>query len=231
NLTTKSGTNQFHGSIFEFLRNEALNARNLFQPKTAANLNKPVFRRNQFGFVVGGPIVKDKTFFFADYQGTRQVIGRTRISTVPTLAQRGGDFSANLGLPLFRTAAGVITTVPTGNTPVNVIDTNGNSIQARVGQIFRPSDKRAYAGNLIPIGTFDPIAAELLKRYPNPTSAGAANNFTRIGTENTGQDQFDARLDHRFSPTDQIYGRYSFAKDLTSPVTPLPDGSGNITSG
>src|SRR5262245_25148051 len=230
NLTTKSGTNDFHGSAFAFLRNEALNARNLFAPATAANPKKPVFRRNQFGFVVGGPVIKDKTFFFGDYQGTRQQIARVRTSTVPTLAQRQGNFSSSLGALLFLQPNGSISTTVTAN-PVNVIDTNGNTIQARVGQIFRPSDHRAYAGNLIPINTFDPIAAELLKRYPNPTSAGAANNFTRIGTENTDQDQFDARIDHRFSPRDQIYGRYSFAKDLTAPVTPLPDGSGNITSG
>ena len=78
NLTTKSGSNDFHGSAFEFFRNEKLNARNLFAPATAANPNKPVYRRNQFGGVVGGPIIKDKTFFFADYQGTRQLIGRPR---------------------------------------------------------------------------------------------------------------------------------------------------------
>ena len=230
NLTTKSGTNDFHGSAFEFLRNEALNARNLFAPATAANAKKPVFRRNQFGFVLGGPVIKDKTFFFGDYQGTRQQIARVRISTVPTLAQRSGNFASSLGALLFLQPNGSISTTVTAN-PVNVVDTNGNTIQARVGQIFRPSDHRAYAGNLIPVNTFDPIAAELLNRYPNPTSAGAANNFTRIGTENTGQDQFDGRIDHRFSQRDQIYGRYSFAKDLTSPVTPLPDGSGNITSG
>ncbi|HEY4424466.1 MAG TPA: carboxypeptidase regulatory-like domain-containing protein, partial [Pyrinomonadaceae bacterium] len=230
NLTTKSGTNDFHGSAFEFLRNKALNARNLFAPATAANPKKPVFRRNQFGFVLGGPVIKDKTFFFGDYQRTRQQIARVRISTVPTLAQRSGNFSSSLGALLFLQSNGSISTTVTAN-PVNVVDTNGNTIQARVGQIFRPLDHRAYAGNLIPVNTFDPIAAELLKRYPNPTGAGAANNFTRIGTENTDQDQFDGRLDHRFSPRDQIYGRYSLAKDLTSPVTPLPDGSGNITSG
>src|SRR5262249_51816752 len=85
NLTTKTGTNDFHVSAFEFLRNEALNARNLFAPATAANPKKPVFRRNQFGFVAGGPIIRDKTFFFGDYQSTRQLIARVRISTVPTL--------------------------------------------------------------------------------------------------------------------------------------------------
>ncbi len=76
NLTTKSGGNELHGTAFEFLRNEALNARNLFAS------GKPRFRRNQFGFVLGGPIVRDRTFFFGDYQGSRQSIGRVRISTV-----------------------------------------------------------------------------------------------------------------------------------------------------
>jgi Carboxypeptidase regulatory-like domain/TonB dependent receptor len=230
NLTTKSGTNNFHGSAFEFLRNEKLNARNLFAPATAANPNKPVFRRNQFGFVLGGPIVNNRTFFFTDYQGTRQLIARVRISTVPTLAQRQGDFSSNLGAPLFFQANGSIGTAATAN-PVNVVDTNGNTIQARAGQIFRPSDHRAYAGNMIPTNTFDPVSTLLLQRYPSPTSAGAANNFTHAGNESDDQDQFDVRLDHRFSSSDQIFGRFSYAKDVTAPVTPLPDGSGNIATG
>lgn len=83
NVSTKSGTNKFRGSLFYFLRNEALNARNLFTPRTTANPGKPVFRRNQYGFVFGGPIVHDRTFFFGDFQGTRQLIGRSVISTVP----------------------------------------------------------------------------------------------------------------------------------------------------
>ncbi|HKS10166.1 MAG TPA: hypothetical protein VJS13_11505, partial [Pyrinomonadaceae bacterium] len=115
--------------------------------------------------------------------------------------------------------------------PVNTVDTNGATIQGRVGQIFRPSDHRAYAGNLIPAGSFDAVSALLLQRYPSPTSAGAANNFTRVGNESDDQDQFDVRLDHRFSTRDQIFGRFSYAKDITAPVTPLPDGSGNITTG
>ncbi|HKG98285.1 MAG TPA: TonB-dependent receptor, partial [Pyrinomonadaceae bacterium] len=230
NLTMKSGTNNLHGSVFEFVRNEALNARNLFAPATAANPNKAVFRRNQFGFVIGAPIIKDNTFFFGDYQGTRQLIGRARISTVPTAAQRQGNFSANLGGLLFLQPNSSISTTVTAN-PVNVTDTNGNTIQARVGQIFRPSDHRAYAGNIIPTNTFDPVAASLLQRYPFPTSSGTANNFTLAGNEPSNQDQFDVRLDHRFSSNDQLFGRFSYAKDVTAPVTPLPDGSGNLTSG
>jgi hypothetical protein len=230
NLTTKSGTNELHGSAFEFFRNEALNARNLFAPATAANPNKSVFRRNQFGFVVGGPIFKDKTFFFGDYQGTRQLLARVRISTVPTLAQRSGNFSSSLGALLYRQPNGTISTTVSAN-PVNVTNTNGVMIQARVGQIFRPSDHLAYAGNIIPIGSFDPVAASLLQRYPLPTSPGSANNFTRIGNEPDDQDQFDVRLDHSFSPNDQAFGRVSYAKGFTSPITPLPDGSGSITAG
>ena len=230
NLTTKSGTNDFHGTAFEFLRNEALNARNLFAPATAANRKKPVFRRNQFGGVVGGPIIRDKTFFFGDYQGTRQLIGRVRISTVPTLAQREGNFASSLGALLYFQSNGSISATVTAN-PVMVIDTNGNSIQAQAGQIFRPSDRRAYVNNQIPTNTFDSVAAGLLQRYPFPTSSGAANNFTRVGNESDGQDQSDVRIDHRYSERNQIYGRFSYFKDLTAPVTPLPEGGGNITTG
>ncbi len=231
NLTTKSGTNNFHGSLFEFFRHESLNARNLFAPRTAANPDKPVFRRNQFGGVAGGPIVPDRTFFFADYQGTRQRIGRVRTSTVPTRTQRSGDFSASLGAPLYLTSIGTVTTTAIGNSPITITDTNGNSLPARNGQIFRPSDKRAFADNVIPQVEFDPLAKQLLTRYPLPTSSGAANNFTRVANESQDQNQYDGRIDHRFNERHQLFGRYSFARDTSDPVTPLPAGSGNLTGG
>lgn len=231
NLTTKSGSNDFHGSAFEFFRNEVLNARNLFAPATAANPNKPVYRRNQFGGVVGGPIVKGKTFFFADYQGARQLVARPRISTVPTLANRSGNFASNLGAPLFLTPGGTVTTTAAGNTPIMVLDTTGAAIQARQNQIFRPSDKRAYAGNIIPTAAFDSTAGLLLARFPLPTSAGAANNFTLIGNETQNEDQFDVRIDHNFTDKACVYSRYSHDKLFSDPVAPLPDGSGTIANG
>jgi hypothetical protein len=101
NLTTKSGTNAFHGSVFQFLRNEGLNARNYFQK---SNPVKPDYRRSQYGGMAGGPVVKDRTFFFADYQGQRQSIGRTVTSNVPTLAERSGVFRQNIFDP--RTTVG-----------------------------------------------------------------------------------------------------------------------------
>src|SRR3954468_23648961 len=94
NLTTKAGGNQLHGSGFEFFRNQALNARNFF---ASTNPVKPEYHRNQFGGVAGGPIQKDRTFFFVDYQGQRQNIGRTVISTVPTMLQRQGIFTESIG--------------------------------------------------------------------------------------------------------------------------------------
>ena len=95
NLTTKSGSNTVRGTAFEFLRHEALNARNFF---ATSNPVKPQFRRNQFGGVVGGPIRRNRTFFFADYQGQRQTIGRTVISTVPTPLHRQGVFTEAIGV-------------------------------------------------------------------------------------------------------------------------------------
>lgn len=90
NVTTRSGTNDFHGALFWFLRNEELDAKNFFDP---ADREKPPFKRNQFGFAAGGPIVKDRTFIFGDYEGTRIRESATATSTIPTLKMRQGDFS------------------------------------------------------------------------------------------------------------------------------------------
>jgi hypothetical protein len=94
NLTTKSGTNTLAGTLFTFLRHEGLNARNYFAP---AGTTAPLFRRNQAGGVLGGPLIRNRTFFFADYQAQRQTIARTVISTVPTQLQRQGVFTEAIG--------------------------------------------------------------------------------------------------------------------------------------
>jgi len=201
NLTTKAGTNAFHGAGFEFFRNEALNARSVFQ---STNLVAPDYRRNQFGGTLGGPLVKDRTFFFADYQGQRQSIGRTLISTVPTLLQRRGIF----------------TEVIAGRVPL-IYDP-----ATTVG-----STRSAFPDNAIPLARMDSVALALLQRYPLPISSGTANNYRRSANENDSQDQWDARLDHTFSSNrDQVFGRLSSFRDRFVPVTPLTDGSG-VTSG
>jgi hypothetical protein len=185
----KSGSNEFHGSLFEFFRNEALNARNLFaQPGP-----KPEFRRNQYGATLGGPIQANKTFFFADWQGTRLRTGITRFSVVPTLAQRQGIFT-----------------------------------QA----IFDPatSPRTQFPNNTIPANRLDALGLQILQHYPQPNVAGA-NNFVRTATEPDAQDQADLRLDRYFGEKHRIFGRYTYFRDDDNPVTPLPDGSGSLTSG
>ena len=200
NLTTKSGANAFHGTGFDFLRHQALNARNFFQ---STNPVKPDYRRNQFGGTLGGPIVKDHTFFFVDYQGQRQAIARTITSTVPTRLQRQGMFTEAIG--------------------------------ARVPLIYDPaaggSTRPQFAGGAVPLSRMDPVALALMQRYPLPTVPGVANNFSRTANEGDDQDQWAARIDHKFADNrDQLFGRLSYFRDGFLPVTPLPDGSG-VTSG
>jgi hypothetical protein len=201
NLTTKSGTNTLHGNAFEFLRNESLNARNFFQSATPV---KPDYRRNQFGATLGGPLVPDRTFFFVDYQGQRQSIGRTVTSVVPTALQRQGIFT--------------------------------ESIAGRVPIIYDPattvgSARSPFPNNTIPLNQMDSVALTLLQRYPLPIAAGTSNNYRRTANEIDDQDQWDARLDHRFpGHRDQVFGRLSYFRDAFEPVTPLPDGSG-VTTG
>ena len=206
NLTTRSGGNVVQRTVFEFVRHESLNARNYF---ARSNPVKPLFRRHQFGGVLGGPIVRNRTFFFVDYQGQRQTIGRTMTSTVPTLLQRRGIFTEPVG---GRVAAiyNPATTAPAGT-----------------GFTRSP-----FPGNAIPPERFDAVARALLERYPEPTSAGTANNFTRLGNEVNDQDQADARVDHRFGTGNaSLFGRISYFRERFRPVTRLPDGSGAVTSG
>lgn len=201
-VNQKSGTNEYHGSLFEFFRNEKLNARNLF----ATTGPKPLFRRNQYGFVFGGPIQKQKTFFFADYQGSKQLLGVVRTSTVPTSQQRAGVFST----PIYDPA-----TTQVGDSGFT---------------------RQPFAGNRIPTDRFDSAALKALDRFPLPNVFGAngaeatANNYRRTDTEQQFQDQFDVRLDHQLTPAQRVFGRYSYLRDDSRPVTPLPDGSGTITS-
>ena len=206
NLTTKSGGNTLRGTVFEFFRNEAMNARNFFAPADSA---KPPFRRNQFGGVAGGPIRRDRTFFFADYQGQRQTIGRTVISTVPTLLQRQGIFTEAIA----------------GRVPA-IYDPATTALGATGGTTRSP-----FPGNTIPDGRIDPVARALLGHYPLPTSAGTANNYRRVDNETVDQDQVSLRIDHRFATNrDQLFARLTRFHEEFVPVTPLPDGSG-ITTG
>jgi hypothetical protein len=208
NVATKAGTSNFHGEVYEFLRNEAMNARNYFTPTTSG---KPIFRRNQYGGALGGPLLPRRLFFFADYQGTNQAVGVVRTSTVPTRAQRGNpDANGNptTGFNFGTTAIyDPATTVQTGST----------------------FTRTQFSNNTIPLNRIDPAALALLTRYPLPTSSAASNNYVRVGNDVDHQNQFDIRLDAQITTNDHSFARYTYFHDVEQPVTPLPDGSGVIT--
>jgi hypothetical protein len=177
-IVTKSGTNQFHGNAFEFLRNGALNARNYF-----ASSVDPL-KRNQFGGTFGGPIIKDRTFFFGGYQGTRIRSNQGGQSAfVPTDANLSGDFSAMLSA------------------------TNPNNPLGKVVIIKDPRTGKPFPNNQIPVSRFDPASLALLKFVPRAEGNGIVFYRTPI-IQNF--DEYIARGDHSISTNDKFDGRYYY---------------------
>ena len=149
NVVTKSGGNKIHGAIYEFVRNDRFDANNFFAER--AGQPKPPFKQNQFGGAIGGPIVTNKTFYFADYDGFHQQLGRVFVNTVPTLKMRQGDFSEVPG---------------TIYDPLTTVVLPGGAIS-----------RQPFPGNVIPQNRWDPVTAKLMNAYPLPTSAALANNL------------------------------------------------------
>ncbi len=246
-IVTRGGTNDFHGTLYEFVRNDRFNANNFFNNRQGRRADGsliapvPKLRYNNFGGTFSGPVMlprfgeggkthwsgRGKTYFFFSEEVRRITRGQPDASgTVPSLAERGFnggnfDYSRTLsqGLPIFRTAAGAFTTTATGNTPVLVTDTNGATIQARQNMIFRPSDNRAYAGNIIPRADVDLRSIALLAAYPLPNSPTNPNGFlfSRIDVLNTRQETI--RIDHNFNQNHSLASRYTH--DLSETVEPL----------
>lgn len=179
---TASGTNEFHGALYHFLRNNKLDARNFFDRGEV-----PPFRFNQFGGSLGGPVYlpgysgKDRSFFFFNYEGQRRRRQTTSIATVATPAQRAGDLST---------------------LPLQIYDPlSGNSATGR---------RQPFAGNLIPADRIDPIARALMDYWPQPNLPGnAANYITTVG-EKIDYDQVTTRFDHHLSSKDRLMGRYNY---------------------
>jgi hypothetical protein len=203
-VQTKSGTNDYHGSAYEFLRNDKLDANTFFNNRQG--IARPGFRRNEFGATTGGPIRKDKTFFFADYQGIRLRQPQTITSTVPTVALRNmvntGDFSG-LGVPIYDPLS-------------RQAGPNGAVV------------RNQFAGNRIPIGRLDPAAVRLINLLPLPTSSRATQNFVYNPTLSQDTDQFDVRIDQNLGTGDHLFGKYSFDNStLVSPgLLPSPANPG-----
>ena len=180
NIVTKSGTNQFHGSAFEFVRNSVFNARNYF----ATSVDR--LKRNQFGGTMGGPIKRDKTFFFAGYQGTIIRTTSSKNATVPTVANLNGDFSALLD-----------PNSPNNPSPGNVI------------KVIDPSTGRAFPGNKIPAGSLDRAALAVEKMLPQ---VGGKGQIRYVQPSSQTYNEFLGRIDHSFSSHDRMTGRYFYDK-------------------
>lgn len=218
NVTTQSGGNDFHGTLFEFLRNNAFDANDFFNNR--AGKAKPPFHMNQFGGSIGGPIYlprfgeggkaflsgRGRTFFFTDYQGTRWRRGDVFIGRVPTLAERNGDFSNT------RDANGNLITIY--NTIVNA-----------QGQFV---SRVPFAGNRLPQSRIDPIAAQAVQFYPLPNAVipGSTDNFVSNAGRSVDADAFSLRIDHKVSERYQLFGRFS--RNVTNLAQ--PDYFGNVAS-
>jgi hypothetical protein len=181
NATLRSGTNQFHGTAFEFLRNDKLDARDFFLQPTSP---KPVLQRNQYGGVFGGPIVKNKTFFFASWEGTRQNQGTTIVTTLPSTALRGGNFVGQ------KTIYDPDTLAP---------NPNGSGFV-----------RTAFPGNIIPASRFTTPSMKLTDLIPQPNAPGVANNFVTSTIQTLKRNEYDNRGDQNFSERDKLFLRYSY---------------------
>jgi hypothetical protein len=189
-LVLKSGTNRLHATLFEFLRNDALDARNFFDPE------KTKLRRNQFGAVLDGPVYipkvyngKDRTFFLFNWEGYRQVNGTSDITRVPTALEREGDFSKSVNV---------------NNKPASIPDpfSGGKSGACASGKIGD-----CFPGNIIPKSRIDPIALKVMSYYPLPNYP-SVNNYYSVSNDPDYWDSFVSKVDQRVRNTDSISFRF-----------------------
>ena len=198
NAAYRSGTNQIHGSLWEFHRNTVLNAVGFFKPVSGV---KPPLIRNQFGATLGGPIIKDRTFFFLDYEGFRQVAKDVVFSTLPTLQQRQGILTGDVRVPY------------------SFVDSTGATIAA--GTVFT-------AGQRVPMTAF---ARKVLNELPAPNitrvETNFANNYSELVTNRNFNDKFNIKLDHNFNAGFNVFARVSHRKvnEFNGPNLPGPSGS------
>jgi len=210
-LTTKSGSNQFHGSLFEFFRNTSLDAKSYFAS------SKEKFNLNQFGGTFGGPIQKDKTFIFLDYEAKRQLHGIPFVGLIPTQAMKNGDFTLDpFGIVRGSAQSTFINLLnPYTNTPFEC-DGSGNPLPSTDG-----TQSGGSPCNKIPIATIgnggmaESAGLAMINLYPQALPASQSNaslgyNYTNVPVRSLNEGKFDARLDHSFSNKDSIFARFSY---------------------
>ena len=216
NVNIKSGTNQLHGTAYEFLRNSAMDAKNYYDP---GSTSIPAFKQNQFGVSGGGPVIipklyngRNRTFFFADFQGTRIRSSETFLATVPPLAWRNGDFSGFQAI----------------FDPKSTVVNSDGSVT-----------RQPYPNNKIPPAEFDSVAKRLIDLFPAPNvpgsvgPAGVGNNYLSNPSSPDDTNQFDIRIDHKISDSDSIFGRISYSdRNLIPPgAIPPPLDAASFSSG
>jgi hypothetical protein len=202
NLSTKSGTNSYHGAVYEFLRNKVLNANDFFANR--GDVARPPFTQNQFGANAGGPVLHDKLFFFSSYEGFRQRKGSIFTSWVPTAAERSGDFSQ----------AGSSGTA----TPLTIYDPTTSANCTSSTTVCRT----AFLGNVIPTNRIDPTAQALLSYFPMPNQTNnPGGNFVESYSTGGDVDQYNERIDYNLSSKQRIFGRYTHSHILSLPDSPF----------
>jgi hypothetical protein len=223
-VTTKSGTNAFHGVLYEYHRNRVFDANDFFSNRLGRS--RPQRVQNQFGGNVGGPIWRSRAFFFVDYEGTRIRQGVLRIATVPLATEKSGNFAGRLGAP-----------VTVGGQQIPIFNCGGAPTGefVRQGQIFDPRSRalcpnpnfnpnqaagltnlpffpQPFAGNVIPTAAIDPVSARFAALYPNPTLGGTSNNFARTPNLTDDANRWTTRLDYKINDKNDIFGRYAWGQ-------------------
>ena len=253
NATVKSGTNQFHGAAWEFFRNDVLDAADWFEDNNG--IKKGELRWNQFGGSIGGPVIKNKIFFFGDYQGFRHVQGNTQSGiAVPTVLQRNSGYSnlselvsANASSAARADALGRLIPVGTVLDPATTRSVTAGTVDpvtgiaaTSTGYVRDPFGLGTCVGgtislaactglNQIPAGRIDPNAVKLLNLFPLPTTSGVSSNYAVSPNLYQHNNQFDVRGDFDISDKDQVFARASYWDNpqfIPGPFGGVADGGG-----
>jgi len=214
NVASKSGSNEFHGSAYEFLRNKVLNANTFFA--NANGTGKPAFTQNQFGATAGGPVKKDKVFFFAAYEGYRQRQGSTFLATVPLPAMNTGDFSG------YKNASGAVIPIYDPLTQCGQY----NNAACGTGTIQRAP----FPGNIIPANRINPVSAKIVAfpMFAPPNQPGqpfTSNiNYSKNAVSGGDNDQYNGRFDWTASSKLRVFGRYTRWSSANTPFVPFNNG-------
>jgi hypothetical protein len=210
NINTKSGTNDLHGELYEYLRNRVLNANEYFNKTGELDAGKPnkapPFTQNQFGGTIGGAAIKNKTFFFGSYEGFRLRQGVPYTTTVPTAAERTGDFSALLSQ----------------SQPITIYDPLTVNPNCPAGS---QCARTPFPGNIIPPNRINPTSTYLLKLFPLPTNPNSlVDNFTTAASGGGNTDEYVARIDQNITDKQTFFGRYTDWKLLSLAQDPFGTG-------